>query len=57
MSRRPARFTMSEVLTLIRAAQKEHARLVIELDREGRFRVIVNERSGETLDEPMDFAL
>lgn len=43
MSGRRARFTMAEVLTLIRAAQKEGARLVIELDEDGKFRVVVNE--------------
>lgn len=41
--RRKARFTMKEVVTLIKAAQKEHARVVIELDEVGKFRVIVNE--------------
>lgn len=41
--RRKARFTMKEVTTLIKAAQKEHARVVIELDEAGKFRVVVNE--------------
>lgn len=43
--RRKARFTMKEITTLIKAAQKEHARLIIELDETGKFRIIVNEPS------------
>lgn len=42
MTRRKARFTMKEVTTLIKAAQKENVRLVIELDEVGKFRVIVD---------------
>lgn len=41
--RRKPRFTLKEVLTVIRAAQKEHARVVIELDEAGRFRLVVND--------------
>lgn len=41
--RRRARFTEKEVLTVIRAAQKEHARVVIELDEQGKFRLILND--------------
>lgn len=43
--RRKARFTMKEVVTLIKAAQKQNARLVIELDEAGKFRVVINELS------------
>jgi hypothetical protein len=41
--RRKARFTMKEVTTLIKAAQKEHARVVIEMDEGGKFRMVFNE--------------
>lgn len=41
--RRKARFTVKEMTTLIRTAQKEHARVVIELDETGKIRVVVNE--------------
>ena len=43
MSRRPPRFTLKEVQTLVRAAQESGARLVLELDGDGKFRVILNE--------------
>lgn len=51
MARRKARFTMKEITTLIKAAQREHARLVIELDEDGKFRVVVNDAIGV---EPRD---
>ena len=44
---------MKEITTLIKAAQREGARLVIELDETGKFRVIVNERSEFAPDEDM----
>lgn len=37
---------MREVQSIIKAAQKEHARVVIELDEAGRLRVVVNELLG-----------
>lgn len=43
MANRRARFTQKEILTLIRVAQQERARLVFELEPDGRFRIIVNE--------------
>jgi hypothetical protein len=43
MSKRPARFTLKEVQTLVRAAQEAGTRLVLELDRDGRMRIILNE--------------
>jgi hypothetical protein len=55
MSGRRARFTMKEVVTLIKAAQKEHARVVIELDEAGKFRVVVNETAGIDQAEDMVF--
>lgn len=47
---------MTEVLTLIRAAQREHARLVIELDKDGKFRVVVNE-AAQAIDQTEDIRL
>ncbi len=44
--RRKSRFTLKEVLTLIQAAQKERARVVIELDEAGKFRLILNDLQG-----------
>lgn len=41
--RRKARITMREVQSIIKAAQKERARVVIELDEAGKLRVIINE--------------
>ncbi len=45
--RRRSRVTMKEVQSIIKAAQKEHARVVIELDEAGKFRVVVNEVAPE----------
>ncbi len=53
--RRKARFTMKEVVTLIKAAQREHARVVIELDEDGKFRMVVNDTAGVDPVEDMVF--
>ncbi|MBK1866410.1 hypothetical protein [Taklimakanibacter albus] len=47
---------MKEITTLIKAAQREGARLVIELNETGKFRVIVNDTYNQTeLDHEIDF--
>ena len=47
---------MKEILTLIKAAQKEEVRLVFELNRDGTFRIIVNEL-GEGVEPSRDYVL
>ena len=43
MGKRPARFTLKEVQTLVRAAQEAGSRLVLELERDGRMRIVLND--------------
>jgi hypothetical protein len=44
MSRRPARFTLKEVQTLVKVAQEAGSRLILELERDGTMRIVLNER-------------
>jgi hypothetical protein len=43
MSKRPARFTLKEVQTLVKAAQEAGTRLILELERDGTMRIVLNE--------------
>lgn len=42
---RPARFTLKEVQTLVKAAQKANSRLILELERDGKMRIVLNDGS------------
>lgn len=47
MSRPRSRFTLKELNTLVRVAREAGSRLILELDRDGKLRVILNEQDGQ----------
>ena len=57
MAKHRARFTLKEIQTLIRVAQEEQARLIFELEPDGRFRIIVNEVSFSAKPSHRDYVL